>query len=98
MSFWQMVPNIEMEDMPVIKFKAKKFKRKTKSEKSISNDSNPQLEYESIIESEISHDTVVDRRPEYVEHRLLQQMFLDSRNRFQHIICTVVKDKSTGKY
>ena len=25
-------------------------------------------------------------------------MFLDRKNRFQHIICTVVKDKVTGKY
>ena len=94
-----MVPNIEMEDIPVIKVKANEYKRKTQAFDGHSNESNPQLEFESVSESENSEDDIVDiRRPEYVEHRLQQQMFLDRKNRFQHIICTVVKDKISGKY
>jgi hypothetical protein len=45
---------------------------------------------------ERSEDNII--QPEIVEYRQQQQMLLERKNRYQHIICTVVQDKVTSKY
>ena len=37
-------------------------------------------------------------KPEIAEHRQHEQMIRERKNRYQHIICAVVQDKSTQKY
>jgi hypothetical protein len=67
-----------------------------------SYDAGPQskIEFDSDSRTERTEGEVManERKAQIVEAQHNKQMLLERKQRYQHIICTIVNDKSTGKY